>query len=66
MLNKIIIRKKLDPSYKLITNTTTRLWHALTGKIKPFSTTDISGTVVDTYKKWIKLPNVTGDEMVEY
>ena len=39
----------------MITKTTTRLWHSLTGNIKPFSTRDISGTVVDTYKKWIKL-----------
>ena len=66
MLNKIFIRKKLDPSYKLITNIRTRIWHALTDNKKPFSTMDISGTVVDTYKRWIKLPNVTGDELVEY
>ena len=40
-----------DIKFLLIKRTTNRLYHALKGKVKPFSTIDILGIVIATYRR---------------
>ena len=47
-------RLKSDASFRLIRNKRQRIHHALNGKSKSFSTLDILGIDVETYRKRIE------------
>ena len=47
-------RLKTDVSFRLIRNKGQRIHHALKGKSKSFSTIDILGIAVETYRKWVE------------
>ena len=47
-------QNRLNPSYKLTSNTRKRLWHAFKGKNKSSSTEDFLGINVVIYEKWIE------------
>ena len=60
-------RRKTDFNFRLIRNTRRRIHHALNGKTKPSSTTDILGMDIDLYRKWISICmfDVSSDEQLK-
>ena len=48
-------KRMSDPSYKLITKTRTRSWHALKGNNKASSRKKMSGIDIVLYQKWLEL-----------
>ena len=47
-------KRQTDVKFRLISNTRSRINHALNGKSKSSSTKEILGIDIDTYRKWIE------------
>ena len=47
-------RYRKDVNFRLICKTRSRIRQALNGEVKSFSTKDILGIDIDTYKKWLE------------
>ena len=59
-------RIKVDVDFRLIRNTRRSIHQALNGRLKSFSTKEILGIDINTYKKWLEFrvtPDMTWDNL---